>query len=152
MTQATMNKTESTIASLNLQVANCAVLYMKLHNYHWFVKGEQFFTLHVKFEELYNEVTAHMDELAERLLTIGGRPVADLKSCLQQSSIKEATGQESPTEMVRTLYNDFNTIIKELEEGMAKADEQGDQTTSDLFLGIRSSLEKHNWMLKSFLG
>jgi starvation-inducible DNA-binding protein len=151
MAQATMNQTEKTTAALNKQVANCAVLYMKLHNYHWFVKGEQFFTLHEKFEELYNEITEHMDELAERMLTIGGRPVADLRSCMQQATIQEASGHETPQEMVKTLYNDFNTVIKELQDGMATAEEQDDQTTSDLMLGVRSSLEKHNWMLKSFL-
>ncbi|MDV2888516.1 ferritin-like domain-containing protein, partial [Alkalihalophilus pseudofirmus] len=50
---------------LNKQIANWSVLYMKLHNYHWYVKGEQFFTLHVKFEEFYNEAGLHVDELAE---------------------------------------------------------------------------------------
>ncbi len=151
MAQATMNQTEKTTAALNKQVANCAVMYMKLHNYHWFVKGEQFFTLHTKFEELYNEISGHMDELAERVLTIGGRPVADLSSCIQQASIKEASGHESPQEMVKVLYNDFNTMVQELQSGMDTAEEQQDQTTSDMLLGIRSSLEKHNWMLKSFL-
>ncbi|WP_374718123.1 Dps family protein, partial [Neobacillus sp.] len=53
---------------LNKQIANWAVLYLKLHNYHWFVKGDQFFTLHAKFEEFYNEAADHLDELAERLL------------------------------------------------------------------------------------
>ncbi|WP_079911141.1 Dps family protein [Paenibacillus sp. 32352] len=136
---------------LNKQVANFGVLYMKLHNYHWYVKGPHFFTLHVKFEELYNEVTLHFDAVAERLLTIQGKPVATMKEMLQDSSIKEASGKEKAEEMVSQLIDDFNTVNKELQEGMEAAEEAGDESTSDLLLGIQASLEKHVWMLKSFV-
>ena len=67
---------------LNKQVANWSVLYVKLHNYHWYVKGPHFFTLHEKFEELYNEAGATVDELAERLLAIKGYPVATMEEYL----------------------------------------------------------------------
>ncbi|HZG61738.1 MAG TPA: Dps family protein [Anoxybacillus sp.] len=137
---------------VNKQIANWSVLYIKLHNYHWFVKGPQFFTLHTKFEELYNEASLHIDELAERLLALGGAPVATMKECLQVSSVKEATGQETAEEMVSTLVNDFETMISELKEGMKIAEEVDDETTGDMLLGIHQSLEKHVWMLKSFLG
>jgi starvation-inducible DNA-binding protein len=70
------------VSILNKQIANWSVLYTKLHNYHWYVKGGQFFTLHVKFEEFYNEAGLHVDELAERLLAIGGKPAATLKEYL----------------------------------------------------------------------
>ncbi|MBA2871837.1 starvation-inducible DNA-binding protein [Anoxybacillus calidus] len=137
---------------VNKQIANWSVLYIKLHNYHWFVKGPQFFTLHTKFEELYNEASLHIDELAERLLALGGAPVATMKECLQVASVKEATGQETAEEMVSTLVNDFETMIGELKEGMKVAEEVDDETTGDMLLGIHQSLEKHVWMLKSFLG
>ena len=61
-----MNK--QLVAAMNKAVANYNVLYMKLHHFHWFVKGPEFFTLHEKFEELYDEVTGYTDEIAERLL------------------------------------------------------------------------------------
>jgi starvation-inducible DNA-binding protein len=137
---------------VNKQIANWSVLYIKLHNYHWFVKGPQFFTLHTKFEELYNEASLHIDELAERLLALGGAPVATMKECLQVASVKEATGQETAEEMVSTLVKDFETMIGELKEGMKVAEEVDDETTGDMLLGIHQSLEKHVWMLKSFLG
>ena len=70
-----MNKLEQL---LNKEVANFAVLYTKLHNFHWYVKGSLFFQLHGKFEELYDEVTEIYDEIAERILMIGGKPVASL--------------------------------------------------------------------------
>ncbi len=137
---------------LNKQIANWSVLYMKLHNYHWYVKGEQFFTLHVKFEEFYNEAGLHVDELAERLLAIGGSPVATMKECLEISSIQEATGKEAAGEMVQSLINDFSIIIGELNEGMSLADEVNDESTGDMLLAIHSELEKHVWMLTAFLG
>ncbi|MCZ0755210.1 DNA starvation/stationary phase protection protein [Anoxybacillus sp. J5B_2022] len=137
---------------VNRQIANWSVLYIKLHHYHWYVKGSQFFTLHTKFEELYNEAALHIDELAERLLALGGAPVATMKGCLEQASVKEAVGNETAEEMVGTLVSDFETMIHELKEGMKLADEVGDETTGDMLLGIHQSLEKHVWMLKSFLG
>jgi starvation-inducible DNA-binding protein len=140
------------VSVLNTQIANWSVLYMKLHNYHWYVKGGQFFTLHVKFEEFYNEAGLHVDELAERLLAIGGNPVATMKECLELASVKEANGQENADEMVQSIINDFSIIIGELKEGMSSAGDLGDETTGDMLLAIHSGLEKHVWMLTAFLG
>jgi len=140
------------IEIVNKQIANWSVLYIKLHNFHWYVKGPQFFTLHEKFEELYNEAAIHIDELAERLLALDGRPVATMKEILEQSSIKEASGSENAEEMVQVISNDFSIVVNELKEGMSIAEESGDETTGDMLLAIHQSLEKHNWMLKSFLG
>jgi len=137
---------------LNKQIANWSVLYIKLHNYHWYVKGGQFFTLHAKFEEFYNEAGLHVDELAERLLSIGGNPVATMRECLELSSIQEAASNESADEMVQTTINDFLIIIGELKEGMNLAEEVNDETTGDMLLAIHSALEKHVWMLNAFLG
>ncbi|KGE18509.1 Dps family protein [Paenibacillus wynnii] len=137
---------------LNRQVANLNVLYVKLHNYHWYVKGEQFFSLHVKFEELYDDVTLKMDEVAERLLSIKGSPVATMKEYLELATIQEATGKEDTRGMVQSLIEDFATVSEELTEGIEVAEEAGDQPTADLFIGIRSDLEKNQWMLRSFLG
>lgn len=136
---------------VNKQIANWSVLYIKLHNYHWYVKGPQFFTLHEKFEQLFNEAALHIDELAERLLALGREPVATMKEYLEKSSVKEATGQETAEQMVATIVSDFETMIGELKEGMQVAEEVGDDTTGDMLLQIHRSLEKHVWMLKSFL-
>ncbi|MEH7379646.1 Dps family protein [Bacillus sp. JJ1533] len=140
------------IEIVNKQVANWSVLYIKLHNYHWYVKGSQFFTLHVKFEELYNEAAVHIDELAERLLAISGRPVATMKEILEMSSIQEANGNENAEEMVANISNDFSILTGELKEGMKIAADADDETTGDMLLAIHQNLEKHIWMLQSFLG
>lgn len=136
---------------INKQIANWSVLYMKLHNFHWYVKGSQFFTLHTKFEEFYNEAGLHVDELAERLLSIGGAPVATMKECLELASISEANGNEEAEQMVQSISNDFSIVISELKEGMSIAGELHDETTGDMLLAIHSTLEKHVWMLKAFL-
>lgn len=137
---------------LNTQIANWSLLFTKLHNYHWYVKGPQFFTLHLKFEELYTEAALHVDNLAERLLALGGSPVATLHEIIEIATVKDAAGNENANEMVRTLVVDFGIIVGELKEGMNMADREGDETTGDMLLAIHSSLEKHVWMLKSYLG
>lgn len=137
---------------LNKQIANWGVLFVKLHNFHWYVKGTQFFTLHVKFEELYNEAALYIDDLAERVLAIKGKPLATLQEYLEVASVKEATGKETATEQVAAIVADFEVIVAELKEGISIAQEAGDETTGDLLLAIHTSLEKHVWMLSSFLG
>lgn len=140
------------IQELNTQVSTWSVMYTKLHNYHWYIKGHHFFTLHAKFEELYNEATAHMDEIAERILTLGGSPVATLKEHLEQSVVKEASGEEKEDEMVKTVVDDFGKIMKSLKKGMELAAEDGDDMTEDLLNATYQSIEKHQWMLNAFLG
>lgn len=140
------------IEELNTQVATWSVLYTKLHNYHWYVKGPQFFTLHAKFEELYNEATLHMDEIAERILTLGGRPVATMTGHLEQSVVKEAEGDESANEMVRRLADDFDKVMQSLKKGMELAAKAGDDMTEDILNATYQSIEKHQWMLHAFLG
>ncbi|MDF2680923.1 MAG: starvation/stationary phase protection protein [Brevibacillus sp.] len=136
---------------LNKQVANWTVLYTKLHNFHWNVKGPHFFTLHQKFEELYTEASGHIDTLAERVLSIGGKPIATLAACLQTASISEANGNETAEQMVSSVIRDFTLLVDELKDARKAADQANDEATSDMLLSIQSGLEKHIWMLKSFL-
>lgn len=137
---------------LNSQLSSWSVLFVKLHNYHWYIKGKEFFTLHSKFEELYNEAALHIDELAERLLSIGGEPIATMNEYLEKSKIKESTGNETAMEMVQNISNDFSELIKELKNGMVLAEEADDEATGDMLLSIHLNLEKHVWMLQAYLG
>lgn len=136
---------------LNKQVSNWSVLYAKLHNYHWYVKGESFFDLHIKFEELYTEAGVHLDVVAERILTLRSKPVATLKEHLAISSIEEAKGNESASQMVMQVLEDFEQITKELTEGIEAAEGQKDQPSADMMIQIKTSLEKHIWMLSAYL-
>lgn len=144
--------TTELIGAVNKQVANWTVLYVKLHNYHWFIKGHHFFTLHEKFEDYYNEAAGIIDELAERILSIGGKPIGTIKECLELATIKEATGTEGENEMVKTIHADFTTIMNELKAAQGLAEQNNDQGTADMLLGIQSNLQKHLWMLQAFMG
>lgn len=138
--------------ALNKQVSNLAVLFTKLHHHHWYVKGPAFFTLHEKFEELYDEVNELYDEFAERLLTIGGKPVSNMKGYLRDTSLAEVDGNLTTDEMVKMVMNDFKIIIAELKEGIVISQDLNDEVTADLFIGTIASLEKHVWMLEFYLG
>ena len=146
-----MSKTTLT-NQLNELVATWSVLYTKLHNYHWYVTGPSFFTLHAKFEELYNEVTLTLDEYAERILSLGTKPSATLKEHLSLSLIEEASNGETAEQMVQIIVDDFQKIMDALQKAMETAAEAGDDRTEDLLNGTYQSLEKHSWMLKAFLG
>ena len=147
-----MNNNKEVIEVLNNQVAEWTVLFTKLHNYHWYVKGPNFFSLHEKFEELYNEPSVYIDDIAERILAIDGNPIATLQEALEWSEVKEAEKNLSANQMVEQLSHNFTTVIGQLEEGIQLAEKLDDEMTGDMLLGMETSLEKHNRMLKSFLG
>ncbi|WP_088067505.1 Dps family protein [Gottfriedia luciferensis] len=147
----TSSISKTTVDVLNKQIADWNVLFVKLHNYHWYVKGPNFFTLHTKFEEFYNEASLHIDELAERVLIIGGKPLATMREYLDTSNIKEAYKHLKADEMVQDLIKDFYYVIEELKEGMEISDLENDPVTHDLLLTIREKLAKHIWMLTAFL-
>ncbi|QOY36412.1 Dps family protein [Anaerobacillus isosaccharinicus] len=143
---------EKLVRSLNSQLADWNILFTKLHNYHWYVTGPEFFTLHTKFEEYYTEAATYIDSIAERILTIEGKPLATLKEYLEVSSIEEASSKEEAKEMVAILAADFEKVIAASNETIALAEEAGDESTADMFIGIKTSLEQHVWMLKAYLG
>lgn len=132
---------------LNHLVSDFMVLYMKLHNYHWFIEGIHFYALHQKFEEFYNEVTDYLDEIAERIIMIGGKPTGTLRDCLEITNIREAKGNENEKQMIVTLIQDFQLISREIIEGIKLAQDDSDEVTNDILVKIKSSLDKHNWML-----
>ncbi|MEB2493932.1 DNA starvation/stationary phase protection protein [Peribacillus frigoritolerans] len=136
---------------VNKEIANFSVLYTKIHNYHWFVNGPHFFELHQKLEELYKEVTSNYDELAERLLAIGEKPVATLKEYLELTTIEEATGNENTEDMVQSVISDFEKLSEEFLEIIEVA-EQEDPVTADMLTSMKKSLNKHAWMLRAYLG
>lgn len=136
---------------LNKLLANFNVLYAKLHHYHWYVKGDQFFVLHEKFQELYEQLPNIIDDIAERILAIGGRPASTLKQYIELSSIAEASGREKAEEMVEQLERDYSMLADELKNGVQLAEKAGDIVTADLLTGIAVTCEKTAWLLRSYL-
>jgi len=137
---------------LNQQLSDWNLLFVKLHNYHWNVKGSDFFTLHEKFEVLYNEAATHIDEVAERVLALGAVPAGSFKEYLEHSTLEEATGKENSREMVQQIIADFKTVVASAKEGIEVAGDSGDETTVDLLTQIHVALEKHIWLFTAFLG
>jgi starvation-inducible DNA-binding protein len=138
--------------TLNQQIANWNVLYTKLHRFHWYVKGPLFFTLHAKFEELYNEAGLVVDQLAERLLAIGGQPVATMKEYLETATLVETNNESKASEMVASLVLDYKQIKEELEALATLAEENNDTITNEMATGLIESLDTHIWMLTAYLG
>ncbi|WP_071396481.1 Dps family protein [Bacillus tuaregi] len=139
-------------AELNQQIANWSVLYTKLHRFHWYVKGPLFFTLHAKFEELYNESALVVDQIAERLLAIGGEPIATMKEFLETATIAETAGETKAADMVAAVVTDYTEIKAGLEKLAAIAEEGNDTITNDLAVGLIESIDTHVWMLTAYLG
>ena len=137
---------------LNQQIANWNVLYTKLHRFHWYVKGPLFFTLHAKFEELYNEAGLVVDQLAERLLAIGGHPVATMKEYLKTTTLVETNNESKASEMVASLVQDYKQVKEELVALATLAEENNDTITNDMAIGLIESLDTHIWMLTAYLG
>jgi starvation-inducible DNA-binding protein len=137
---------------LNKYLSNQQVMYMKLHNLHWYVKGRSFFTLHAKLEELYDQTAQIMDDVAERLLALGGSPVASLKKALALSSVKELEDVPiSSDETIKSLISDVEYWIRDTKEIVKLADDDDDGATADQFNGYLSEYQKLLWMLKSYI-
>ena len=137
---------------LNLYLANQLVDYVKKHNLHWNLKGSQFFTLHAKLEELYDEANDILDEVAERILALGGNPVSNMKEALSMATIKELEdGPKSTDQTIKALISDTDYWIKDSKEIAELADKEGDSVTNDMFNGYTKAYQKLAWMLKAYV-
>ena len=140
--------------ALNNLVATYRVFNSKLYQHHFYVQGSQFFILHETFEDLYNEATANFDEIAERLLAIGGKPFSTLQEFMDHSSIKEKpyTNKVAANEMVTITVADFRSIRNQLSKAITLTGDAGDDVTQDMLIGYKTEVDKHIWMLQGFLG
>ena len=137
---------------LNDLLANYHIHYQKLRGCHWNVKGQNFFTLHIKFEELYNNAVITIDELAERILTLGKPPISTFADYIKVSKIKEInTIGLKDTAMVKALIDDMATLISLEREIMEISEEAGDDGTNDMINKFMRFKEKNTWMLRSFI-
>jgi len=135
---------------LNQELSNFYILHVKFHRYHWFIQGHHFFQLHQLFEDLYNEMGELVDTWAERILAIGGKPLATMTKYLDEATLKEAQADDKEEEVMQQLQADFSQIIKEMKEiGLPLAEENGDKPTEDLMTCLIGDFEKHLWMFRA---
>ena len=147
-----LETSKATAEALNGLLSDATVFWYKLHNDHWFVAGEQFFTLHEKYEELYTRWAGVVDEIAERVLTVGHRPVGTLREALEQSEIQERTQDLSASDRVRSTLDDLRLMHDRMGKAIEVAASAGDRGTENLLDDVRDVMEKNMWMLRAFLG
>ena len=143
-------KTEKTVQELNTLLADYHIYYQKLRNFHWNIIGKNFFDLHEKFEELYDDAKLKVDEIAERILTLRFQPTSNLSDYLKASNLKESPSDISDNKMIETLLQDHGTLLKQMRNVVKAADAAGDEGSIDLIGAYIRELEKTSWMLDAW--
>jgi starvation-inducible DNA-binding protein len=136
---------------LNNLLANYQVFYMNAKGFHWNITGEKFFELHAKFEELYNDLVEKVDEVAERILTLGHIPLHSFTEYTRISTVKEAINVSNGKEAVSCIVEAFQTLISIEREIMHVAQEADDEGTGALMSDYIRQQEKLVWMYSAFL-
>ncbi len=129
------------------------MLAVKTKNYHWNIVGMHFVSLHVFLEKMYGFLTQEADEVAERIRTLGQRPLGNMATFIREASIKEESrvGIES-IEMLRTLLDDEETMIRQMRDIIDQTEEEyEDKGTSDFVTGLIQEREKNAWMLRALV-
>lgn len=145
------SKAEYLSEKLNELLANYSIFYQNTRGYHWNIKGEKFFELHLKFEELYNDLLLKIDELAERILTLGHSPKHNYSDYRTISKIKESSQVSDGVKAVENILSSFQTIIILQRELLTISSDADDEGTNALMSDYVREQEKLVWMYSSFL-
>lgn len=143
-------ETDKLIHSMNKLLASYSVHYQKLRNFHWNVKGADFFDIHEQFELQYDEAKIAIDDIAERIRVFGSRPLSSMAEYIENSDIDEPKGEMNSIQMVESVLDDYAVLIEQMFDVLDLAIEAGDSGTEDLMKGFIKTLEKHHWMMTSF--
>jgi starvation-inducible DNA-binding protein len=144
-------KARSLATELNELLAHYQVFYMNTRGYHWNIKGQQFFELHEKFEEIYTDLQTKIDELAERILTLGFTPDHSFSQYLEKSGIAEHQNATTGTDCVDGLVKGFSSLIKKQRVILAQAGDAEDEGTVSLMSDYIGEQEKLMWMLNAYM-
>lgn len=136
---------------LNNLLAEYSIFYQNTRGYHWNIKGEKFFELHLKFEELYNDLLLKIDEVAERILTLGHSPNHKYSDYSQIAEIKESSKVSDGVKAVRNILDSFSVIIKKQRELLKLSGEANDEGTNAQMSDYIRQQEKLVWMYSAFL-
>ena len=137
------------LENLNIFLSDLNVFYRKLQNYHWNIKGKDFFTIHAKLEEFYDEVNEAIDEIAEHILSLEGQPLGTLKDYLSATKITEAENKKvDSAHIFNELIKDFSMLLEDAKNIKKLADTNSESKTSALMDNFIESYTKTLWMLK----
>lgn len=145
------NKAKQLAEKLNELLSNYSIFYQNTRGYHWNIKGEKFFELHLKFEELYNDLFVKIDEVAERILTLGYTPNHNYSDYRKTSQIKESDQISNGIVAIGEILSAFQIIIILERELLTLSADAGDEGTNALMSDYIRLQEKLVWMYSSFL-
>ena len=140
------------IEKLSMFLADTYTLYLKTQNFHWNVTGPLFHSMHTMFEAQYNDLALAVDEIAERILTLGGTPLHAYSDFTQHTSISEDKNVKDGTSCVKGVVTGLQALIAEQRQVSALAEESEDQGSADLVDAYVQEQEKLVWMYNAFLG
>lgn len=143
--------TKGLAEQLNTLLANYQVFYMNVRGFHWNITGEKFFELHAKFEELYNDLVLKVDEVAERILTLGHTPLHTFSDYTSLSTVKEAKNVSNGKESMQSILDAFRTLIALQRKIADAASEAGDEGTNAQMSDYIREQEKMVWMYSAYL-
>ena len=138
------------VTGLQQLLADYQVFYTNLRGFHWNIKGHGFFVLHGKFEDMYNDVAEKVDQLAERILMLGGKPDNRFSEYLKVARIQEVTGVSCGDEALKHVLDTYGYLIGEERKVLSTAAEAGDDTTVGMMSEYLSAQEKMVWMLVAY--
>lgn len=144
-------KTAKLAEKLNQLLSNYQILYMNVRAYHWNLTGDSFFTMHPKFEEVYDQLLQQIDEIAERVLTLGFVPVHAYSEYIKTSRISEQTDVSEVTACVQGLLDGYKILIELQRELLDLAGDANDEGTLSLMSDYITEQEKSVWMFAAFL-
>ncbi|MBL7801690.1 MAG: DNA starvation/stationary phase protection protein [Chitinophagales bacterium] len=144
-------KSKKLAEKLNVLLANYSLFYQNTRGYHWNIKGEKFFELHLKFEELYNDLVLKIDEVAERILTLGHSPNHKYSDYKKVAKITEAGKVTDGKKAVEDILHSFKIVIALQRELLTLSGDAGDEGTNALMSDYIRAQEKLVWMYSAFL-
>ena len=144
-------KVEKLVKELNILLANYELFYQNLRGLHWNIKGQNFFELHLKFEEFYKDASTKIDEIAERILTLEGEPLHTYSDYLKTTEVKEEKNVTDGTKGVEIIVKNFSILIKKERDILSLAADANDEGTLSLMSDYISETEKTLWMLNAYL-
>lgn len=143
-------KIENVLPALHRLLADFQVFYTNLRGFHWNIQGRGFFVLHEKFESLYNDAAEKADELAERILMLGGTPENRFSEYLKTAQLKEISGVSCGDEAIGHILTTYSHLIGEERKVLELASEAGDEATVALMSDYLREQEKMVWMLTAY--
>jgi starvation-inducible DNA-binding protein len=142
-------KNHKTIQNLEQLLSDSYALALKTQNYHWNVVGENFKSIHELFGAQYEEIFAAIDEIAERIRTLGSKVEGTFENFSKLSKIKSGNKNLNQKEMIQDLVSSHELVVGEMKSFIKVAQEEGDEATADMFIGRIQAHEKAIWMLVS---